>query len=135
PTFHELVVRDPVDLSNGNGEVFPGGLEVSKRADMRDLECLVEGHHVTLRDEKLGHRVEFEGREILGKQLLERLAAAHRPRGWQTTHVEDNVWRAQLVRHMYVPGVALLFPTQDELLVDLCSHGISLFLSTLERIG
>jgi hypothetical protein len=49
--------------------------------------------------------------------------------------VEDNVWSAQVFDNLHIAPVALRFPTQYELFVELCRHGISRFLSAHERLG
>src|SRR5258707_11752933 len=79
--------------------------------------CLIRGLVRLSQEEQAG-----AAGAIGGKQLLEWLAASDWSREGEAAHVEHAVSSTKLIDYVRVSLVALLFPSQNKLLVLLCGH-------------
>src|SRR5262245_14741797 len=91
PLFYKLAVHDAVDLRAGHAHVLPRRCHPLTLSLVREPIGLADDHQVAFRDEELGHRMEREGGQIGGKQVLEGQTASNGSRGRQTTHMHNAV--------------------------------------------
>src|SRR5262245_23255437 len=126
PLFHNLAAHNAVDVCAGHGRFLLRRRDPLKYSDVLEARGLTIYHEVTLGDEevRLRRRVDSKGCPVAGKQLFERLAAAH----WS----RDTRDRADVVRAMHVIDdgpvsvVARLTPAPNDLFVVFGGHGLFL---------
>src|SRR5262249_31243401 len=112
PLLHKLAVYDSVDLYASHAHFLSYWWKPLKRSFVREPIVLSDDHQVALGDEELWHRLEHEGDQIGGKEVLEGLAASHGSRDRQATHMQNTVCGTQVVDNIHVALIALLLPAQ-----------------------